>query len=173
MRSKISPEQAKEILALKGSFTQYEIAAMYCVSQPVIGRIHRGEYGGHIPRLGEIIDGACVVCGPTFVLGKPDCPDFQVVVKKPNLPQSVIDAFNNQKSSQANIQVAQNNADAAVKTAQGTAAQQDAVQAHLTPEYLAQEQIDAEKACAANPSCTLVIVPSGGTAGINVNVGKK
>lgn len=109
-------------------------------------------------------------CGPTFVLGQTACPDFQVVVKKPNLPQSIVDAFNNQKQSQANIEVAKNNAAAAVGTAKGTAASQQAVQAALTPQYLQKLEIDAETACAAKASSCTLVITTGGT-GINVNTG--
>lgn len=109
-------------------------------------------------------------CGPTFQLGKADCPDFQVVVKKPNLPQNVIDAFNRQKESSANIITAQNNAAADVKTAEGKAAQQKAVQNSLTPEYLEQQRIAAMSDCAKSPNCTLVMTNGG--SGINVNTGK-
>jgi len=32
----------------------------------------------------EVRSGRAFFCGPTFQLGKADCPAFQVVVKKPN-----------------------------------------------------------------------------------------
>lgn len=112
--------------------------------------------------------GAAFFCGPTFDRRHPEvCPDFQVVVKKPTLPQSVIDQYNNQKASELGIQVAKNNADAKVKEAAGVKEQQAALAQSVTPEYLDLLRAQAMQACASNPNCTLVIT-QGGT-GVNVN----
>lgn len=110
-------------------------------------------------------------CGPSFQLGQPACPPFQVVLKHAGLPKTVIDAFNSQKETQAGIEVAKNQAQAKVELAKGDAASQAASQQSLTPEYLEKLRIAAEQTCASNPGCTLVIT-NGGT-GTNVNIPTK
>jgi hypothetical protein len=47
-------------------------------------------------------------CGPAYVPGQNVCPDFQLVLKKPTLPQEVVDRYNEVQQSLIEIQTKQN-----------------------------------------------------------------
>jgi len=73
-------------------------------------------------------------CGPTFDRDRPSvCPDFKFVIKNITLPKALQDAFTAQQSSAVEIVVKQNEASQAKTTAEGVAAQQNAVQASSPP----------------------------------------
>lgn len=97
------------------------------------------------------------------------CPRFKFVIKNISLPKVLQDAFTAQQESAARILVKQNEAAQAKATAEGVAAEQNAVQASLTPQYLAYLRTQAESACAQRPACTLVISDGTTTPNINVN----
>jgi len=108
-------------------------------------------------------------CGPTFDRNRPTvCPDFKFVIKNITLPPDLQAAFTAQQSSAAGVVVKQNEAAQVKATAEGVAAQQNAVQASLTPQYLEYLKVQAETQCAQRPGCTLVI--SNGATSPNVNI---
>lgn len=115
--------------------------------------------------------GADFFCGPGFQRGRPACPNFQVIVKSiVPTDASIVASYAAQKSSANGIVTAQNNAKAKKEQAQGDKEASDAVALALTPQYLELKRIEAMKACAENPKCTLVV--KDGDTGVNVNVGK-
>lgn len=105
-------------------------------------------------------------CGPGFVIGKDDCPNFKIVVKRISLPDSIVDAFKKQETSAAEIISAENSALAKEKEAEGERARQSVLTGSLTEQYLAFLEVQAQQKCAENPSCVLVI----GQANTNVNI---
>lgn len=104
-------------------------------------------------------------CGPTFDRTKPDCPPIRISITDINLSdQGIVDAraavFKAEQEAKARLIAAQ--AKLEESRILGQAAQNAA--------YLELKRIEADleaaKACAANPNCTLII---GGNAGVNVN----
>lgn len=137
-------------------------------NQEVITRMQAG-IGSHLKDDFNQVLGGNFFCGPTFDRDRPSvCPEFKFVIKNITLPKALQDAFTAQQSSAAEIVVKQNEASQAKATAEGVAAQQNAVQASLTPQYLAYLRVQAETLCAQRPACTLVI-SDGTTPNINVN----
>ncbi len=60
---KLTEADAALIRGSQGIATQRELASRFGVTQPVIGRVQRGEWGK--PRSPHaIIEGACITCGP-------------------------------------------------------------------------------------------------------------
>lgn len=117
-------------------------------------------------------------CGPTFSgpVAEDDttveCPNMQVAVKAITLPQNIIDSYAAQKVAENNKITATNNGDAAIVEAQKKKEAADAIQQLYTdPNYLAYLQAQAQRDCANNSNCTLVVTPQGG--GVNVNVSPK
>lgn len=138
-------------------------------SQDVITKM-QSDIGSHLKDDFNQVLGGNFFCGPTFDRSHPQvCPDFKFVIKNIALPKALQDAFTSQQSSAAQVVVKQNEADQAKATAEGVAAQQNAVQASLTPQYLEYLRVQAETQCAQRPSCTLVISQGGTTPNINVN----
>ncbi len=113
-------------------------------------------------------------CGPTFtgldVEGGPvACPQFTVTLKKPTLPDTVLQAFEQNRVSASEIVTAQNRATALEEEARGVARQRQALNdgAALSPEFLDYLRTQANLECAKNPDCTMVVAPAG--TGVDVN----
>lgn len=136
-------------------------------NESVIDRVQNGIAAGLKENVNRVL-GDDYFCGPTQNYGDKECPDLKVVLKRPTLPDGVMEAFQNQRTSEEGITTAENNARIAEEKARGQALSQTAA-GQLTPEYLRLKEIEAMTACASNPECTLVFTPTGG--GTNVNVG--
>jgi regulator of protease activity HflC (stomatin/prohibitin superfamily) len=110
-------------------------------------------------------------CGPTFDRNAKGCPDFKFIIKsaQPH-DETTIASYEKQRQSLNNIIVAQNNAQAKIKEAEGTKAAADAISNTATPEYVALLQAQAMQECAKNNNCTLVF--NGSSGGVNINTGK-
>jgi hypothetical protein len=134
-------------------------------NESVIDRVQNGIATGLKENVNRVL-GDDYFCGPTQNYGDDECPDLKVVLKRPTLPDGVMEAFQKQRTSEEGITTAQNNARIAEEQARGQQLSQDAV-TNLTPEYLKLKEIEAMQACATNPECTLVFTP-GNT---NINVG--
>ena len=122
-------------------------------------------------------------CGPTFngtvkdENGEVSCPDFEVVVKRPNFPQSIEDEYNAQVAAQQAVVTAKRNAEKRLEEAEGRArAQVAGAEGELeaarkilellnNPNYVQYLRAQAMIQCANSQSCTLVVTPDG-----NVNV---
>ena len=111
-------------------------------------------------------------CGPTFLDVADDgvvpCPEFTVTLKKPTLPQAVLQAFEQNRVSASEVVTAQNRAAALEEEARGVARQRQALNdgAALTPEFLGYLRSQAMVECARNPGCTMVVAPD--DTGVNV-----
>lgn len=103
-------------------------------------------------------------CGPTFDRNHSNiCPDFEFIINSAEPPAEV-------KASYTNRFNANNNAQAKIIEAEGTKKASEAGQvAYNSPGYIEYLRVQAMRACADNPKCTLVIT-SGGT---NINVGSR
>jgi regulator of protease activity HflC (stomatin/prohibitin superfamily) len=68
-----------------------------------------GEIGQGLKEGVNVLLGDNYFCGPTFVQGKHDCPDFQFVIKKTDVPAPVRESFEKIKIAQnAALEAAQN-----------------------------------------------------------------
>lgn len=67
-------------------------------------------------------------CGPTFVADTNACPDFKVVLKKPSLPQAVVDRYSEVQQSLIAIQTKQNEVRQAELEAEAIAKRQHALE---------------------------------------------
>jgi len=138
-------------------------------NQEVITRMQT-DIASHLKDDFNQVLGGNFFCGPTFDRNRPSvCPDFKFVIKNITLPKDLQDAFTAQQSSAAQVVVKQNEAAQVKAAAEGVAAQQNAVQASLTPQYLEYLKVQAETQCAQRPGCTLVISSGGTTPNVNVN----
>lgn len=128
-------------------------------------------------------------CGPTFnasVNDKPtdtNCPDFELVVKKPNFTQATDEAYNAEITKKKEAENAK--LDNATKLEQTEGAGQREIRAAeleheaykilLTliqqPGYLQYQQLLALQACASNSNCTLV-VQQNADGSVNINTGR-
>lgn len=110
-------------------------------------------------------------CGPTYDAANGNCPEFEVVVKKPSLPKDIVDSYQRQKTSANDIITATNNAKVAEETARGQKLAQSALAGiYNDPNYVEYLRALAMQDCARNGNCTLVVTPGG--TGTNINVGK-
>jgi hypothetical protein len=142
-------------------------------NQEVISKMQR-DIASHLKDDFNQVLGGNYFCGPTFDRERPSvCPDFKFVIKNITLPAALQDAFTAQQASAAQVVVKQNEAAQAKATAEGVAAQQNAVQGSLTPQYLEYLRVQAENKCAEKPNCTLVISNGASSPNINVNSGKQ
>ena len=140
-------------------------------NQEVITRMQAG-IGSHLKDDFNQVLGGNFFCGPTFDRNQPSvCPEFEFVITNITLPKDLQDAFTAQQSSAAQVVVKENEAAQAKATAEGVAAQQNAVQAALTPQYLEYLRVQAETLCAQRTGCTLVI-SDGASPDINVNANR-
>lgn len=138
-------------------------------NQEVITRMQT-DIASHLKDDFNQVLGGNYFCGPTFDRLHPDvCPDFKFVIKNISLPKDLQDAFTAQQASAAQIVVKQNEASQAKATAEGVAAQQNAVQPSLTPQYLEYLRVQAESKCAERAGCTLVISQGSSSPNVNVN----
>lgn len=138
-------------------------------NQATITRM-QSDIASHLKNDFNDVLGGNFFCGPTFDRDHPDvCPDFKFVIKNITLPKDLQDAFTSQQSSAAQIVVKQNEASQAKATAEGVAAQQNAVQGSLTPQYLEYLKVQAETQCAQRAGCTLVISQGGTSPNVNIN----
>lgn len=140
-------------------------------NQEVITRMQT-DIASHLKDDFNQVLGGNFFCGPTFDRNHPSiCPDFKFVIKNITLPKDLQDAFTAQQSSSAQVVVKQNEAAQVKATAEGVAAQQNAVQASLTPQYLEYLKVQAETQCAQRPGCTLVISNGATTPNVNIPTG--
>ena len=153
--------------ALQVASRRFTAADLYS-STDAINAVQREIAADLKDRVASVL-GAPYFCGPTYTRGT-NCPDFQVIVKKPTLPADVVQAFQDQVSSEAAIVTAQNEAQAKVEKAKGDQAAQAALQGiYSDPSYVAYIRALAMQACASNSNCTLVVTE--GETGVNVNTG--
>jgi len=142
-------------------------------NQEVITRMQT-DIASHLKDDFNQVLGGNFFCGPTFDRSRPTvCPDFKFVIKNISLPKDLQDAFTAQQSSAAQVVVKQNEAAQVKASAEGVAAQQAAVQASLTPQYLEYLKVQAETQCAQRPGCTLIISDGASTPNVNVNAAGK
>lgn len=106
--------------------------------------------------------GAQYFCGPNFDRNKQDCPDFEVVIKRATLPDSVVQSYTDQKNSANAIVTATNQATAAQEVAKGQKLAQSALQGIYTdPNYIEYLRALALQKCAENGNCTIISAPTG------------
>jgi len=149
--------------------TRQILAADLNNNQEVITRMQT-DVASHLKDDFNQVLGGNFFCGPTFDRNRPSvCPDFKFVIKNITLPSDLQNAFTAQQSSAAQIVVKQNEAAQVKAAAEGVAAQQNAVQASLTPQYLEYLKVQAETQCAQRPGCTLVISNGATTPNVNIN----
>lgn len=111
-------------------------------------------------------------CGPDSTPSR--CTDFGFILKDPTPPQQVIDSYAATAAATQGVVTAQQQANAKVEAAKGDAnAQRERANAPAVPpqavDYI---RAQAERACADNDKCTLVIV-NGQPGSVNVNTGPR
>lgn len=112
------------------------------------------------------VTGEDYFCGPTFQRGSESCPPVEVLIKDVDYADPGIQEARNNKqkaieNAAALLAEAQGKLDAANKQSQ---LYQNAAWVDLQK---AQMQLDAVKACAANPNCTVILNPSGSGTIVN------
>lgn len=108
-------------------------------------------------------------CGPTVppgvVVDDPACPPFRFIINSA-VPSNgdVVKSFAAQRVAANEVITAEQRALAKKAEADGIAAAQNALRNNLTPEYLRLQEIEAQKACAANQSgkCDMTFISGGG-----------
>lgn len=91
-------------------------------------------------------------CGPSFIQGKSGCPDFKFVIpKKPGVPDNIVAAFEENKSSAIAVKTAANGVLVKKQDAEGIAVLANATRA-AGPAYLEMKRIEAQKIAAEHGS---------------------
>lgn len=67
-------------------------------------------------------------CGPSFVVGSEECPDFRLIIKKPTLPDTIVDQYKHVQESRIAIQTKENEVVQAEKEAEAIAERQQALE---------------------------------------------
>lgn len=67
-------------------------------------------------------------CGPAFVVGSEECPDFRLIIKKPTLPDTIVEQYRSVQESRIAIQTKANEVEQAKKEAQAIAERQQALE---------------------------------------------
>lgn len=113
-------------------------------------------------------------CGPTFVRGSKDCPNFTIVLKRPSFSQAVLDAFEANRTSKSKVVTAQNEADAKAAEAQGVARARQILNdgGALSQPFIDYTRAQAERDCANKNNCTMVVTPGNTNVNVNANNGK-
>lgn len=110
-------------------------------------------------------------CGPTFSRAKPDCPPVELILTSVEYNDPGIQAARNEKQkaleeAAAKVARAQGEAQAALAEAEGKVAAANKIrELYNNPAWvrlqLAQMDLEAIKACGANPNCKMVIGADG------------
>lgn len=172
--------------ALQTTSRKYSVEE-YRKEADVLAEINKEIAQGLKDNVNEVL-GNDYFCGPTFNgtvkddKGKTACPDFEVVVKRPNFPGVIEDEYNNQVAARQAVVTAQRQAEKLLEQAQGKANAQIAgaqgeaeaaakiVSLLQNPNYIEYLRAQAMLNCAQSPNCTLVVTPDGN---VNVNTGGK
>lgn len=150
------------------------VAREYTADQLVSGVV-REEAQGKIAALFQTeikrVSGGEFFCSPTFDRNSTNCGEVQVLLKDVDYTNSAIQAARDEKQAAveraaALLAEAQGKAQAAVAEAQGKVdAANKLNELYTNPAWVelqkAQMELDAIKACAANPNCTLVLGADG------------
>jgi hypothetical protein len=124
---------------------------------PEVQRQVSAEFAKELERL----TGGKFFCGPAFVRGRPDCPDVEVQIKDVDYADPGIQQARNDK--QKAIEAAAATVAEAEGKVRAAAAQEKLYQNQAWVELeKARLQLEAVKACAANPNCTVVLGSAGG-----------
>jgi len=67
-------------------------------------------------------------CGPDYIVGSGDCPDFKLVLKKPTLPDAVVSRYSDVQQSRIEIQTKQNEVQQAALEADAISKRQQALE---------------------------------------------
>ncbi len=108
----------------------------------------------------ERLVGGKYFCGPTFNRASKECPDVEVIVKDVDFSDPGIQDARNQKVKALELAAAQ------LAEAQGKVAAAEAQKGlYQNPAWVevekARMQLEAVKACSANPNCTIVVGANG------------
>ncbi len=104
-------------------------------------------------------------CGPTFVRGQQRCPEFQFIIKRLTVPNKVKEAFENNRTSQIEVQTKQN--EIAQRTAEAEAIRQlNAALAQAGDNYVELKRIEMMLEAIKSGKISFWVLPDG--TGVNV-----
>lgn len=118
--------------ALQREARKYPVAALYSDDETLV-RIQDSIGTVLKDNVADVL-GSDYFCGPTFVPGNDECPDFEFIVKRVTVPNEVQVAFENVRTSEIGIQTRRNEVEQARLQAQ--AIRELTQNESLTPQYV-------------------------------------
>lgn len=147
---------------------KYPVEKLY--ADPAVKQEIESTFGQSLKDTINRLVGGTFFCGPTFVEGKDDCPNFTFAVKAIDVPAEVKNVFQANQTSSAAIRTKENEVQQGRLEAERKRIEQEELKSSYNdPGYLEYLRAQAALECAKRDGCTMIMAPG---TGVNVNVGR-